>query len=208
MSYSSHPQQNVRLSPYSQYTVVSNSTKSAFAKDITPQNILTLLSQDVNILFALSSTTHTPLTSLAAEFGLIYPPPGTGLISHFPPGREEKDIVEIDISSSPLSSPSKAKGKKILYKGASHAYSSPPPHSLFKILSAPIESFSIDSDSSSTDKSHMMIVDGYEKGGEGLWAGSGMGIVSGFVANGGARVAFTGGVEMFGEEFVNGKSVE
>jgi len=53
-----------------------------------------------------------------------------------------------------------------------------------------------------------MIVDGFEKGGEGLWAGSGMGVVSGFIANGGARVAFTGGVDMFTEEFMNGKIVD
>lgn len=53
-----------------------------------------------------------------------------------------------------------------------------------------------------------MIVDAFDKGGEGLWAGSGMGVVSGFIANGGARVAFTGGVEMFHEDFVKGTLVE
>ena len=51
-----------------------------------------------------------------------------------------------------------------------------------------------------------MIVDSYEKGGDGLWAGSGMGVVSGFIATNGARVAFTGGVEMFSDKFVKGKT--
>jgi len=95
---------------------------------------------------------------------------------------------------------------KILYKGAAFAYATPPPHSLFKILNAPPESFSVDSDASNTDKSHLMIIDSYEKGGEGLWAGSGMGVVSGFIANNGARVSFTGGVEMFSDKFVKGKT--
>jgi oligosaccharyltransferase complex subunit beta len=47
-----------------------------------------------------------------------------------------------------------------------------------------------------------MLVETFEKGGEGLWAGSGMGVVSGFVAANGARVVFADGVEMFEEEFV------
>ena len=98
------------------------------------------------------------------------------------------------------------KDKKILYKGAAYAYASPPPHSLFKILNAPPESFSMDADASASDKSHLMIVDAYEKGGEGLWAGSGMGVVSGFIGSNGARVAFTGGVEMFSDKFIKGKT--
>lgn len=50
-------------------------------------------------------------------------------------------------------------------------------------------------------------MDSYEKGGEGLWAGSSMGVVSGFVAKNGARVLYVGGVEVFGDGFA-GESVE
>ena len=40
-----------------------------------------------------------------------------------------------------------------------------------------------------------------EKGGEGLWAGSKMGVVTGFQALGNARVTWVGGVKVFSDEF-------
>jgi oligosaccharyltransferase complex subunit beta len=44
-------------------------------------------------------------------------------------------------------------------------------------------------------------VDAAEKGGEGLWAGSQLGVVTGFQATSSARVVWAGGVELFGDEF-------
>lgn len=127
------------------------------------------------------------------------------MIDHFSGQLEERGVVEIEIElgSGLFGSDSGGKGGKILYKGAAHAYTSPPPHSLYKILSAPSTSFSVDSDALASDKSHVMIVDTFEKGGEGLWAGSGMGVVSGFISNGGARIGVVGGVEVFSDGFVN-----
>ena len=57
---------------------------TGYAPDITPQSLVELLGQGTNLLLALSSKKQTPLTSLAPEFSLTLPPPGTPLISHIP----------------------------------------------------------------------------------------------------------------------------
>ncbi|SJL04776.1 uncharacterized protein ARMOST_08146 [Armillaria ostoyae] len=66
------------------------------------------------------------------------------------------------------------------------------------ILNAPEESFAADSDSA-TDT----FADAAEKGGEGLWAGSQLGVVSGFQVLNGARVAWVDGVDLFSDKFAN-----
>jgi len=45
------------------------------------------------------------------------------------------------------------------------------------------------------------VVDAAEKGGEGLWAGSSMAVVSGFQTRDGARVAWVGSLELFSNAF-------
>lgn len=45
------------------------------------------------------------------------------------------------------------------------------------------------------------VVEAADKGGEGLWTGSKMSVVSGFQAIYGARVAFVGGVKLFSDEY-------
>lgn len=65
-------------------------------------------------------------------------------------------------------------------------------------MNAPAESFASDADSDSGADS---LVDAADKGGEGLWAGSQMGLVAGFQALGGARATWVGGVELFSDEF-------
>lgn len=75
---------------------------------------------------------------------------------------------------------------------------------LVPILKAPSESFAADSND---DKSSDALVDAAEKGGEGLWAGSSLGLVSGFQTSDNARVAWVGGVDMFSDEYIN-KEVE
>ena len=66
------------------------------------------------------------------------------------------------------------------------------------IVRAPPESFAADSE---TDSGADAIVDAAERGGEGLWAGGQMGVVTGFQAIGGARAMWVGGVEVFSDKF-------
>ena len=44
-------------------------------------------------------------------------------------------------------------------------------------------------------------MDAAEKGGEGLWAGSQLSVVTGFQARGGARATWVGGVELFSDAY-------
>ena len=68
------------------------------------------------------------------------------------------------------------------------------------ILRAPSESFAAEVGEGVNDATADVIVDAAERGGEGLWAGSLMGVVSGFQTKNGARAVWAGGVEMFGDE--------
>lgn len=68
---------------------------------------------------------------------------------------------------------------------------------LFPIISAPAESFATDT---TKDEEADILVEATGKGGEGLWAGSSMAVVAGFQTKSGARVVFTGGVEMFSDK--------
>lgn len=69
---------------------------------------------------------------------------------------------------------------------------------LLPVLNAPSESFAAETDS---DAGADTLVDAADKGGEGLWAGGRMGVVSGFQALGNARAMWVGGVKVFSDEF-------
>jgi len=167
-------------------------TKS-YAPDITPQSLVALLSAKTNLILALGPK-QTPLTSLASEFSLILPPPGTPLISHFPKRDTPAAVIPID---TPSSHPFLTAGTPpIWFSGIPHALGNNP--LLVPILNARPESFAADS---TEDSGADALVDAAEKGGEGLWAGSSMGVVSGFQTRDGARVTWVGGVELFSDVF-------
>lgn len=67
---------------------------------------------------------------------------------------------------------------------------------LVPILHAPAESFAAEVDGGSADA----IVDAADRGGEGLWAGSQLSVVTGFQTLNGARVTWVGGVDVFSDE--------
>ena len=167
---------------------------AGYAQDITPQSLVSLLGKNTNLLIALSSK-QTPLTTLAAEFSLTLPPPGTPLISHFPERDEPKTVIPVPVTSS--SNVLTSKLPPVWFSGVPFAYQSNP--LLVPILNAPAESFASDSESNSGADS---LVEASEKGGEGLWAGSQLGLVAGFQAVGGARATWVGGVELFSDEFI------
>jgi oligosaccharyltransferase complex subunit beta len=171
---------------------ISDSLFSVFAKDITPQSLVGLLSSNTNLLIALSSK-QTPLSSLAAEFSLVLPPPGTPLISYFPERQEPPTVIPVSVPSDSL----------ILTPDLPPVWFSGVPHSmgnnplLVPILRAPAESFASEVDGSTADA----LVDAAERGGEGLWAGSSLGLVTGFQTLNGARVTWVGSVDMFNDEY-------
>ncbi|KAG9056328.1 oligosaccharyl transferase glycoprotein complex, beta subunit [Serendipita sp. 407] len=136
----------------------------------------------------------------ASEFGLILPPPETPLFSHFPPRKGPLTTLEVPlpvdssvITSGPRTSP-------ILYSGINFGLSTNP--MLFSLVSAPPESFATDT---TKDDESEILMEASNKGGEGLWAGSAMSVVAGFQTKSGARVVWTGGVEMFSDKFTSGK---
>lgn len=81
------------------------------------------------------------------------------------------------------------------FSGVPYALSNNP--LLYPILNAPPESFAAESDSPS------VLVEAAERGGEGLWAGSSMGLVTGFQTLDGARVTWVSGPEVFSNEFAD-----
>lgn len=68
---------------------------------------------------------------------------------------------------------------------------------LVPILKAPPQAFAAETDGGSPDS----LVDSAEKGGEGLWAGSELGLVTGFQTLNGARVTWVGGADAFSDDF-------
>ncbi|KZT11101.1 dolichyl-diphosphooligosaccharide-protein glycosyltransferase [Laetiporus sulphureus 93-53] len=164
-----------------------------FASDITPQSLVDLLSKNTNLLIAVG-TKQTPLTSLAAEFSLILPPPGTPLISHFPERDTPATVIPVNVPAShAVLSPNIP---PVWFSGVPFAFGSNP--HIVPILNAPVESFAADSDS---DSGADALVDASEKGGEGLWAGSSLGLVAGFQTLGGGRATWVGSVDLFNDEF-------
>lgn len=167
----------------------------AYASDITPQSLVQLLESGTNLLIPLSQK-QTPLTSLAYEFSLILPPPGTPLVSHFPKRDTPATVIPISVPES-LILPTSA-SSQIWFSGSSHALGNNP--LLVPILRSPAESFASDT---TADSGADALVEAAEKGGEGLWAGSQMDVVTGFQAVGGARVTWVGGIDVFSDEFAN-----
>ncbi|KAI0314787.1 dolichyl-diphosphooligosaccharide-protein glycosyltransferase [Amylostereum chailletii] len=163
-----------------------------FAPDITPQALVSLLSLDTNILFALSPK-QTPFYTLASEFSLILPPPGTPLISHFPERDAPPTQIPVTVPSSPILTPNTA---PVWFSGVPHVLATNP--LLVPILNAPAESFASDAE---VDSGADAVADSVEKGGEGLWAGSQLGIVTGFQTKDNTRATWVGGVELFSDAF-------
>ncbi|KAJ7767436.1 oligosaccharyl transferase beta subunit [Mycena maculata] len=177
--------------PAFSHVIIFASESKNFARDITPQSLVELMSGGTNLLIALSQK-QTPLSSLASEFSLILPPPGTPLVSFFPERKDPPSVIPIDApASSLILSPKLA---PIWFSGVPHALGSNP--FLIPILNAPAESFAADSDGAAD-----ALVDATEKGGEGLWAGSQLSVATGFQAIGGARATWVGGVDLFSDKF-------
>lgn len=158
-----------------------------------------LLNARTNLLIALSPT-HSPLHTLALEFGLTTAPPETPLLSHFPP--PDSPHTTLAIAPPPKSKIVSAGTGAVLYSGTAFALSGNPLQ--VPILRAPPESFAADAEGES-DAGAESIVDAAERGGEGLWAGSALGTVVGFQTLNGARVTWVGGPSLFSDEFAQGE---
>ncbi|KAF8744955.1 hypothetical protein AX14_011970 [Amanita brunnescens Koide BX004] len=170
--------------------ILASETKH-FAKDLAPQALVDAVSHDVNILVALPQM-QSPLSAFAAEFALILPPPSSSLISYFPEREENPTVIPV---SPPNNHPILTDGlHPVWFTGMPHALANNP--LLIPILRAPPQSFAGELDSPAD-----VLVEAAEKGGEGLWAGSQLGIVTGFQALNNARVTFVGGAELFNDNF-------
>ncbi|KAI0303338.1 Dolichyl-diphosphooligosaccharide-protein glycosyltransferase subunit [Multifurca ochricompacta] len=170
-------------------------TKS-FSQDISPQSLVAALNEGTNLIVALSST-QSPIFTLASEFSLVLPPPGTPLVSHFPSRDTPPGIIPVSVPSEhPFLTPNTP---PVWFSGIPFAHGTNP--LLVPILHAPAESFASDADS---DAGADAIWDASERGGEGLWAGSAMGIVTGFQTRDiSSRVTWVGGVELFSDAYAN-----
>lgn len=169
-----------------------------FAQDITPQSLVSLLNLKTNLILGLSSK-QTPLSLLASEFSLVLPPPGTPLISYFPKRSDPSTVVPITLTnqdaSQILAQTNEAQSPTVFFSGIPQSLGTNP--LLVPILHAPKESFASEIDGGTADS----LVDATEKGGEGLWAGSSLGVVTGFQALNNARVTWLGGVELLTDEY-------
>ncbi|KAF5386854.1 hypothetical protein D9615_001982 [Tricholomella constricta] len=174
------------------HVILLASENKVFAKDITPQSLVELLGKKTNLIIALSPK-QTPLSSLAAEFSLTLPPPGTPLISYFPKREGPPSVIPVSVPAT----------HSILSENLHPVWFSGVPHSLgnnpllVPILRAPAESFAAETDGGSPDA----LVDAAERGGEGLWAGSQLGLVTGFQTLDGSRVTWVGGAAIFSDEY-------
>jgi len=178
--------------PNFDHVIVFAPETKTFADDITPQSLVSLVNSGTNLLLALPSKQNF-LNSLASEFSLILPPPGTPLVSHFPERDDPATVIPIPVSSNPITTPGLA---PVWFSGIPHALNNNP--LLVPILNAPAESFAADS---SSDSGAEAVVDASEKGGEGLWAGSSLSVVTGFQTRDSGRVTWVGGVDMFSDAF-------
>lgn len=176
------------------YLHADDYTRAAFAGDITPQSLVSLLSKNTNVILALSSK-QTPISSLASEFSLILPPPGTPLISHFPKRDTPVTVIPVEpphahhIISSNL--------QPVWFSGVPQSLGNNP--MLVPLLKAPPQAFASDADG---DSGADALVEAADKSGEGLWAGNSLSLVTGFQALSNARATWVGGVQMFSDEFI------
>ena len=137
------------------------------------------------------------MTTLASEFSLILPPPGTPLISYFPKRDDPASLIPIKPTQYDATNILSKNLPPIYFSGVPQAYTNNP--LLVPILHAPAESFAAEVDGGSADA----LVDSAEKGGEGLWAGSSLGVVTGFQSTSGGRVTWLGGVDVLSDELAN-----
>ena len=154
--------------------------------------MVSLLERGTNLLFALSPKQNL-VNSLANEFSLILPPPQTPLISHFPEREEPATVIPVTPQPNAVVD---SDLPQVWFSGTPAALGNNP--LLLPILRAPTESFASDSTSDSGADS---AVEAAERGGEGLWAGNSLSLVTGFQARNGARATWVGGVELFSNEF-------
>ncbi|GJE88006.1 oligosaccharyltransferase 48 kDa subunit beta domain-containing protein [Phanerochaete sordida] len=181
------------VAQFSHVVVFAPESKN-LAQDLTPQALVSLLDKGTNLLLALSPSKQTTINTLASEFSLVLPPPGTPLISHFPARDAPATVVPV---SPPAAHPVLSSGlPPVWFSGVPFAYTPNP--LLIPILSAPAESFAADT---SSDSGADAVFESADRAGEGLWAGSSLSLVAGFQATTGARVTFVGGVETFSDEF-------
>jgi len=176
------------------HVIVFAPTAKTFSPDLSPQTLLQLLNKQTNLLIAVSST-HTPMHGFAAEFGLTTAPAETALVSHFAKDASRPHTtLEIALSKhKAVSAPG-----TVLYSGTAYSLNGNPLQ--VPILRAPPEAYAVDTDTSS-DENPESLVEAANKGGDGLWAGETLGVVVGFQARNGARVAWTGGVSLFSDKF-------
>jgi len=211
------------LPNFSHVVFLASDTKN-FAKDISPQTLVELLTLGTNLVLTLGLKQNL-LTSLAPEFSLLLPPPATPLVSFFPERSDSPSVIPIafDTKSVPNDTFSVLSQveNKIWFSGTPFALSANP--LLFPILHAPAESFAADL-SDSPGLVADALADAAEKGGEGFWAGSTLSVVAGFqtLIGGGtghgndagpgedkqSRVVWVGGPSLFSDEFATKKVVE
>jgi len=165
---------------------------SDFASDITPQSLVSLLDKGTNLLLALSQKQNL-VNSLANEFSLILPPPQTPLVSHVPSRDEPATVIPITPQPNTLVDSDLA---PVWFSGIPAALGNNP--LLFPILRAPAESFASDA---TADSGADSVLEAVDRGGEGLWAGSSLSLVTGFQTRNGARATWVGGVELFSDDF-------
>jgi oligosaccharyltransferase complex subunit beta len=166
-----------------------------FAPDITLKSLIDVLSGGTNLLITLTPA-QSPINSLAVEFSLILPPPSTPLISHFPERKTKPNVIPINVPPShPVLSPNIS---PVWFSGVPHAFGLNP--FTVPILNAPTESFATDN---AQDSDADALNDAAEKGGEGLWAGKSLGVVSGFQTRENTRVLWLGGYEMVTDKYMN-----
>lgn len=163
-----------------------------FSPDITPQSLVSLLDKGTNLLLALSQKQNL-VNSLASEFSIILPPPQTPLVSHFPEREEPATVIPVTPQPNAIVN---ADLPPVWFSGIPAALGNNP--LLFPILRAPAESFASDA---TTDSGADSVLEAADRGGEGLWVGSSLSLVTGFQTRNGARVTWTGGVELFSDSF-------
>ncbi|KAJ3511262.1 hypothetical protein NLJ89_g4200 [Agrocybe chaxingu] len=152
------------------HVIILASETKNFAKDITPQSLINLANLGTNLLLGLS-TKQTPLASLAPD----------SLVPIKPTKRDATNILSKDLAP-------------VWFSGIPQALGNNP--LLVPILHAPAESFASEIDGGSADA----LLEASQKGGEGLWAGSRMSVVTGFQTTDGSRVTWLGGVDILSDE--------
>lgn len=163
-----------------------------FSPDVTPQSLVSLLEKGTNLLLALSQKQNL-VNSLASEFSLIIPPPETPLVSHFPEREEPATVIPVTPQPNVIVD---SQLPQVWFSGIPAALGNNP--LLFPILRAPAESFASDA---TIDSGADSVLEAADRGGEGLWAGKSLSLVTGLQSRNGARATWVGGVELFSDDF-------